>query len=145
MRSSSVFINEIHYDNEGDDKGEGVELVGPAGTKRVRGTALTFIATGVTEDTLQAPMSEAGSDSITSSGWRGGFDLSPTDLESRVIKQTQKELDDYGLYVMRDTSGRPVGSGLCAGRGVGLVGESGRVGGWPVGCWVAVLGGWLCG
>lgn len=29
---SGVFINELHYDNVGDDAGEAVELVGPAGT-----------------------------------------------------------------------------------------------------------------
>tara|TARA_R110001583_G_scaffold35585_3_gene118242 strand:+ start:49674 stop:50447 length:774 start_codon:yes stop_codon:yes gene_type:complete len=28
----SIFINEIHYDNTGGDVGEGVEIVGPAGT-----------------------------------------------------------------------------------------------------------------
>ena len=30
--SSSVFINEIHYDNQGADSGEAVEVAGPAGT-----------------------------------------------------------------------------------------------------------------
>ncbi len=29
---TSVFINEIHYDNSGSDTGEGVEIAGPAGT-----------------------------------------------------------------------------------------------------------------
>jgi len=27
-----VFINEIHYDNEGTEANEGVEVAGPAGT-----------------------------------------------------------------------------------------------------------------
>ncbi|MCB0302077.1 MAG: endonuclease I, partial [Calditrichaeota bacterium] len=27
-----MFINEIHYDNDGTDIGEGVEIAGPAGT-----------------------------------------------------------------------------------------------------------------
>lgn len=30
--ASTVFINEIHYDNTGSDSGEGVEIAGPAGT-----------------------------------------------------------------------------------------------------------------
>lgn len=30
--ASSVFINEIHYDNVGGDIGEGIEIAGPAGT-----------------------------------------------------------------------------------------------------------------
>ena len=29
---ASVFINEIHYDNEGTDVGEFIEIAGPAGT-----------------------------------------------------------------------------------------------------------------
>ncbi len=31
-RSQEVFINEIHYDNDGADTNEGIEIVGPAGT-----------------------------------------------------------------------------------------------------------------
>jgi len=30
-RASTVFINEIHYDNDGVDSGEGIEIAGPAG------------------------------------------------------------------------------------------------------------------
>jgi LPXTG-site transpeptidase (sortase) family protein len=30
--ASTIFINEIHYDNTGTDSGEGVEIAGPAGT-----------------------------------------------------------------------------------------------------------------
>jgi hypothetical protein len=30
--ASTVFINELHYDNSGADTGEGVEIAGPAGT-----------------------------------------------------------------------------------------------------------------
>ncbi|HEY0726613.1 MAG TPA: hypothetical protein VGD38_00985, partial [Pyrinomonadaceae bacterium] len=30
--SSTVFINEIHYDNSGTDTGEFIEIAGPAGT-----------------------------------------------------------------------------------------------------------------
>jgi len=30
--STSIFINEIHYDNVGTDTGEGIEIAGPAGT-----------------------------------------------------------------------------------------------------------------
>lgn len=30
--TSAVFINELHYDNDGSDVGEGVEVAGPAGT-----------------------------------------------------------------------------------------------------------------
>ena len=31
-QSTPVFINELHYDNDGDDTGEAVEIAGPAGT-----------------------------------------------------------------------------------------------------------------
>ena len=31
-KAQSVFVNEIHYDNDGADSGEGVEIAGPAGT-----------------------------------------------------------------------------------------------------------------
>lgn len=31
-QAQSVFINEIHYDNDGADTGEGIEVAGPAGT-----------------------------------------------------------------------------------------------------------------
>ena len=31
--SQSIFINEIHYDNSGADKNEGIEIAGPAGTE----------------------------------------------------------------------------------------------------------------
>ncbi|HEY3477197.1 MAG TPA: hypothetical protein VGK56_21455, partial [Anaerolineales bacterium] len=30
--TSTVFINEIHYDNTGTDAGEAIEIAGPAGT-----------------------------------------------------------------------------------------------------------------
>ncbi|RMH37761.1 MAG: PEP-CTERM sorting domain-containing protein [Nitrospirae bacterium] len=30
--ATSIFVNEIHYDNSGADSGEGVEITGPAGT-----------------------------------------------------------------------------------------------------------------
>src|SRR5215813_13641605 len=32
MAATSVFINEIHYDNTGTDAGEAIEVAGPAGT-----------------------------------------------------------------------------------------------------------------
>jgi len=30
--ATSIFINEIHYDNTGTDAGEAIEVAGPAGT-----------------------------------------------------------------------------------------------------------------
>ncbi|MDH3307587.1 MAG: ExeM/NucH family extracellular endonuclease [Acidimicrobiia bacterium] len=39
--SSTVFINEFHYDNDGTDTGEGVEIAGPAGTD-LAGWSLVF-------------------------------------------------------------------------------------------------------
>ena len=30
--SQTIFINEIHYDNDGGDVNEGIEIAGPAGT-----------------------------------------------------------------------------------------------------------------
>ena len=35
---NEIFINEVHYDNVGNDEGEGVEIAGPAGTDLHRGT-----------------------------------------------------------------------------------------------------------
>jgi hypothetical protein len=35
IEAQTIFINEIHYDNSGADTGEGVEIVGPAGTDLV--------------------------------------------------------------------------------------------------------------
>jgi hypothetical protein len=32
VSASTVFINELHYDNSGADAGEGIEIAGPAGT-----------------------------------------------------------------------------------------------------------------
>ena len=32
QESASVFINELHYDNQGQDEGEAIELAGPADT-----------------------------------------------------------------------------------------------------------------
>ncbi|MEZ5000823.1 MAG: hypothetical protein R2727_09375 [Bacteroidales bacterium] len=32
FQAQSVFINEIHYDNDGTDVDEGIEIAGPAGT-----------------------------------------------------------------------------------------------------------------
>lgn len=32
LSAQTVWINEIHYDNTGDDVDEGVEIAGPAGT-----------------------------------------------------------------------------------------------------------------
>jgi uncharacterized protein len=32
MPTTSVFINELHYDNTGPDTGEFIEIAGPAGT-----------------------------------------------------------------------------------------------------------------
>jgi hypothetical protein len=35
VSASTVFINELHYDNSGADAGEGIEIAGPAGTDLV--------------------------------------------------------------------------------------------------------------
>ena len=31
-QATTVFVNEIHYDNDGTDAGEAIEIAGPAGT-----------------------------------------------------------------------------------------------------------------
>jgi hypothetical protein len=81
------------------------KLVAPSTAgKRVRGQGMNFIAAGVAQCAEQVPMCDAAPD--PSSGWRGGFDLNPTDMESRLIKQTQKELDDNGLYLKTQADGR---------------------------------------
>ena len=50
--STSVFINEIHYDNVGDDTGESVEIAGPAGTDLTGWSIVLYNgATGLVYDT----------------------------------------------------------------------------------------------
>lgn len=41
-RTQSVFINEIHYDNDGADSGEAVEVAGPAGTNLTGWTLVLY-------------------------------------------------------------------------------------------------------
>jgi len=45
---ASVFINEIHYDNAGADVGEGVEIVGPAGTNLTGWSIVPYNGSGGT-------------------------------------------------------------------------------------------------
>lgn len=53
VNDGTVFINEIHYDNSGDDVGEKVELTGPSGTD-LSGWQLVLYngATGLVYDTI---------------------------------------------------------------------------------------------
>ncbi len=44
--STSVFINEIHYDNAGTDSGEAVEVAGPAGTDLTGWSVVLYNGTG---------------------------------------------------------------------------------------------------
>ena len=44
--SQTVFINEIHYDNDGADISEGVEIAGPAGTDLTGYTLLLLNGNG---------------------------------------------------------------------------------------------------
>ena len=44
--STPVFINEIHYDNDGTDVGEGVEIAGPAGTDLTGWTIVAYNGNG---------------------------------------------------------------------------------------------------
>ena len=74
--------------------------------KRVRAQGMNFIAAAVDAGAVQVPMCDETPTKLAASGWRGGFDLNPTDMESRLIKQTQKELDDNGLYLKRQADGR---------------------------------------
>ncbi len=53
VNDDTVFINEIHYDNTGDDVGERVELAGPSGTD-LSGWQLVLYngSTGVVTNTI---------------------------------------------------------------------------------------------
>ncbi len=44
--SQTVFINEIHYDNAGDDAGEAVEILGPAGTNLTGWSVVAYNGNG---------------------------------------------------------------------------------------------------
>ena len=46
MASTSVFINEIHYDNTGTDAGEAIEVAGPAGTDLSGWSIVLYNGTG---------------------------------------------------------------------------------------------------
>ncbi len=53
---TSVFINEIHYDNTGTDAGESIEVAGPAGTDLTGWTVVLYNQTGgATYDTDSLP------------------------------------------------------------------------------------------
>jgi predicted extracellular nuclease len=53
---TSVFINEIHYDNTGTDAGESIEVAGPAGTDLTGWTIVLYNQTGgATYDTDSLP------------------------------------------------------------------------------------------
>ncbi|MET0826249.1 MAG: hypothetical protein ABWZ89_07020, partial [Acidimicrobiales bacterium] len=53
---TSVFINEVHYDNTGTDAGESIEVAGPAGTDLTGWTIVLYNQTGgATYDTDSLP------------------------------------------------------------------------------------------
>lgn len=53
LLSQTVFINEIHYDNDGVDTGEAIEIAGPAGTSLSGWTLVLYNgATGAVYDTI---------------------------------------------------------------------------------------------
>ena len=53
LLSQTVFINEIHYDNDGVDVGEAIEIAGPAGTNLSGWTLVLYNgATGAVYDTI---------------------------------------------------------------------------------------------
>ncbi len=52
LRAQSVFVNEIHYDNDGGDSNEGVEVAGPAGTDLSSYALLFYTANGTQYDSL---------------------------------------------------------------------------------------------
>ena len=56
--AQAVFINELHYDNEGTDAGEGVEIAGPAGTN-LSAYAL-YLYNGGTGATYSSPVGLTG-------------------------------------------------------------------------------------
>ena len=61
--STTVFINEIHYDNDGTDAGEAIEVAGPAGTDLTGWTIVLYNgSTGADYDTdaLTGTIPDAG-------------------------------------------------------------------------------------
>lgn len=46
-----IFINEIHYDNDGTDTGEGIEIAGPAGTDLTGWSLVLYRDVGTVYDT----------------------------------------------------------------------------------------------
>ncbi len=52
VQATSIFINEIHYDNAGGDSGEGVEIAGPSGNDLTGWSIVLYNgSTGLTYDT----------------------------------------------------------------------------------------------
>lgn len=66
-QNPAVFFNELHYDNDGTDTGEAVEIVGPAGTDltgwsvvRYNGNGGATYASPAASNGLSGPLADAG-------------------------------------------------------------------------------------
>ncbi|MGB7440639.1 MAG: hypothetical protein WA919_06195, partial [Coleofasciculaceae cyanobacterium] len=66
---TSVFINEIHYDNDGIDTGEAIEIAGPAGTDLTGWTLVLYNGT----NSRRSPYNTRSLDGLTISDQGGGF------------------------------------------------------------------------
>lgn len=62
VAAQTVFINEIHYDNTGNDSGEGVEIAGPTGTNLADYTLVFYNGTNAPS---AAPLSSLGTVNLT--------------------------------------------------------------------------------
>ena len=51
LSQTPIFINEIHYDNDGTDTGEGIEIAGPAGTNLTGWSLVLYRDVGMVYDT----------------------------------------------------------------------------------------------
>ncbi|MCI0681425.1 MAG: hypothetical protein L0Y71_04910 [Gemmataceae bacterium] len=74
----SVFINELHYDNESDDAGEFVEIAGPAGTDLSGWSVVLYNGSG---GTMYATINLSGAIDNESSGY-GALSFAATGIQN---------------------------------------------------------------
>ncbi len=97
------------------------QAVKPALVKRVAVSSLQFISVEVEGE--QGPAMKSVRPT-PESAWRGGFNLNPSDLETKMLKQMHWELENAELFVQKGMGGR-----LCGACYLVAVGWSGELGG----------------
>lgn len=86
-RATTIFINEIHYENTGTDSGEAIEIAGPAGTDLTGWSIVRY--NGATGQVYTTPAADpAGSDALSGTipDLEGGFGIVRVDYLSNGLQ-----------------------------------------------------------